>query len=117
MGKEYDFSKGKRGSAVESTGKTRITILRDNDIIESFRARAEATGVGYQTAINEAVRAALDDESDPVTSSKPRDIFRLEWHHADWASNRKSSSGCGVTFGPAKPGWLCACAALDGPWP
>ncbi|NDY95212.1 BrnA antitoxin family protein, partial [Wenzhouxiangella sp. C33] len=68
MRKEYDFSKGKRGPAVESPGKTRITIMLDNDIIESFRARAEARGIGYQTAINEALRAALNDENVPLTA-------------------------------------------------
>lgn len=39
MRKEYDFSKGKRGPAIESPGKTRITIMLDNDIIEAFRER------------------------------------------------------------------------------
>jgi len=57
---EYDFSKGKRGPAIESPGKTRITIMLDNDIIEVFRKRAEARGIGYQTAINEALRDALN---------------------------------------------------------
>ena len=48
MRKEYDFSKGKRGPVIESLGKTRITIMLDNDIIEAFRARAELRGIGYQ---------------------------------------------------------------------
>lgn len=39
---EYDFSKGKRGPAIESPGKTRITIMLGNDIIEVFRKRAES---------------------------------------------------------------------------
>ncbi len=67
MGKEYDFSKGKRGAVIASPGKTRITIMLDDDIIEGFRARAEASGRGYQTMINEALRQALDPESAPVT--------------------------------------------------
>jgi hypothetical protein len=45
MYKEYDFSKGKRGPAIESPGKTRITIMLDNDIIEAFRVQAEARGI------------------------------------------------------------------------
>jgi len=31
MNKEYDFSKGKRGAVIASTGKTRITIMLDED--------------------------------------------------------------------------------------
>jgi uncharacterized protein (DUF4415 family) len=83
MRKEYDFRKAKRGPAVESHGKTRITIMLDNDIIEAFRERAEARGIGYQTAINEALRAALDDEHLPLTAGKLREILRQELHHAD----------------------------------
>lgn len=83
MRKEYDFSKGKRGPAIESPGKTRITIMLDNDIIEAFRARAEARGIGYQTAINEALRATLDDDNAPLTAGKLREILRQELDHAD----------------------------------
>ena len=59
MRKEYDFSRLKRGAAIPSPGKTRITIMLDADIIAALRARAEAAGRGYQTLINEALRAAL----------------------------------------------------------
>ena len=54
MRKEYDFSKGTRGPVISSKGKTRITIMLDNEVIEAFRSQAEAQGIGYQTAINEA---------------------------------------------------------------
>ncbi|MEB3213516.1 MAG: BrnA antitoxin family protein [Leptolyngbyaceae bacterium] len=67
MNREYDFSEGKRGAAIASPGKTRITIMLDDDIIEAFRNKAEASGRGYQTMINEALRQALDPESAPVT--------------------------------------------------
>ncbi|WP_440998180.1 BrnA antitoxin family protein [Arhodomonas sp. SL1] len=83
MRNEYDFSKGKRGPAVEPPGKTRITIMLDNDVIEAFRKRAEARGIGYQTAINEALRAALDDENMPLTAGRLREILRQELHHAN----------------------------------
>jgi len=88
MRKEYDFSEGKRGPAIESPGKTRITIMLDSDIIEAFRERAEARGIGYQTAINEALRASLKDESVPLTAGKLREILRQELHHADYAPNK-----------------------------
>jgi uncharacterized protein (DUF4415 family) len=83
MRKEYDFSKGKRGPAIESPGKTRITIMLDSDIIEAFRERAEARGIGYQTAINAALRASLNEDTVPLTAGKLREILRQELHHAD----------------------------------
>jgi uncharacterized protein (DUF4415 family) len=67
MNKEYDFSKGKRGAVIASPGKTRITIMFDEDILEAFRKKAEESGRGYQTMINETLRLALDPESAPVT--------------------------------------------------
>ncbi len=67
MPKEYDFSKGKRGAVIASPGKTRITIMIDDDVIEAFRTKAEASGRGYQSMMNEALRAAIDPESAPVT--------------------------------------------------
>lgn len=49
MRKEYDRSTGKRGAVIPSTGMTRITIMLNDDVIEHFRAKAEAKGTGYQT--------------------------------------------------------------------
>ncbi|HLC21671.1 MAG TPA: BrnA antitoxin family protein, partial [Candidatus Methylomirabilis sp.] len=59
MKREYDFSRGKRGAVVPQTGKTRITIYIDDDILEEFRDRADASGRGYQTMMNDALRAYL----------------------------------------------------------
>ncbi|MBS0381331.1 MAG: BrnA antitoxin family protein [Proteobacteria bacterium] len=75
MRSEYDFSKAKRAKDVphlvklqaEMKGKTRITIMLDNDVIDAFRSRAEQEGRGYQTAINEALRAAINADAAPVT--------------------------------------------------
>lgn len=84
MRKEYDFSNGKRGAVLASPGKTRITIMLDDDVIEFFRARAEAQGGGYQTMINAALRAAIaqsketDAEQAPVTAATLRRILREE---------------------------------------
>ena len=58
MNEEYNFSQGKRG-AVEpiSSGKTRITIRIDDDILAWFRALVHKQGGGnYQTLINDALR-------------------------------------------------------------
>ena len=88
MRKEYDFSKGQRGAVVPSKGKTRITIMLDDDILERFRSRAEAEGVGYQTMINAALREAASrakgeaaDEK-PLTAAALRKILREELNAA-----------------------------------
>lgn len=84
MRKEYDFSKGKRGAALPSAGKTRITIMLDDDVIEHFRHVAEVEGAGYQTMINTALRAAMGGtkgaktSDSPVTASVLRRILREE---------------------------------------
>ena len=75
MNKEYDFSKGKRGAVIASTGKTRITIMLDDDVLEAFRKKADDSGRGYQTMINETLRLALDPESAPVTLRELRSIL------------------------------------------
>ena len=87
MRKEYDFSKGKRGAVLPSVGKTRITIMLDDDVIAFFRARAEAAGGGgYQTLINSALRAVAVQssakDSEPLTVAKLREILREELHAA-----------------------------------
>lgn len=76
MRSEYDFSKAKRGAVVASPGKTRITIMLDNDVLDAFRTRAEAEGRGYQTAINEALRNAIDADNAPVTVATLRRELR-----------------------------------------
>ncbi|QSA96785.1 HD domain-containing protein [Methylococcus sp. EFPC2] len=67
MKPEYDFSTVERGAVVEPTGRTRISIYLDGDILASFRARADAEGKGYQTLINAALRAAINPQTAPVT--------------------------------------------------
>jgi uncharacterized protein (DUF4415 family) len=78
MKKEYDFSKGKRGPVIPQTGKTRITIFIDDDIIQTFRARADALGRGYQTLINEALREHLGKFRQPLDAKTLRRILREE---------------------------------------
>ena len=82
MRDEYDFSQGKRGAVLASPGKTRITIMLDTDVIETFRKRAEAAGRGYQTLINEALKAAASDTAAPVTLKSLRRVLREELAHA-----------------------------------
>ncbi|MCI4430559.1 MAG: BrnA antitoxin family protein [Burkholderiales bacterium] len=86
MRSEYDFSKAKRGAVIPSPGKTRITIMLDDDIIEHFRAQAEAEGVGYQTLINALLRKVATGagkkkpEAKPLTVATLRRILREELH-------------------------------------
>ncbi len=84
MRKQYDFSSGKKGAVIPSPGKTRIIIMLDDDIIEHFRIKAEAEGVGYQTMINAALRGALKEvrskspDDRPVTVAVLRKVLREE---------------------------------------
>lgn len=58
MKKQYDFSKGKRGAVVSpASGKSRITIRLDDEILNWFRREVHKAGGGnYQTLINRALR-------------------------------------------------------------
>ena len=78
MKAEYDFSKGKRGAVIAEKGKTRISIFIDNAILAEFRARAENAGSGYQTMMNEALRAYLAKVDVPVTEEVLRNVLRQE---------------------------------------
>ena len=78
MKKLYDFSKGKRGAVIPTTGKTRITIYMDDTVVSQFKAQSETTGKGYQTLINEALNAYLGLVEQPVTQDLVRKIVREE---------------------------------------
>ena len=86
MRSEYDFSKAKRGAVIPSPGKTRITIMLDDDVIEHFRDRAEAEGIGYETLINALLRKAATGlsrgkpEAKPLTVATLRRVLREELH-------------------------------------
>jgi hypothetical protein len=74
MKDEYDFSSGKRGAVASNKGKTRITIMLDDAVIEAARERAEHAGTGYQTVINNLLRQALvsPDAHNLVPTSRKR---------------------------------------------
>jgi predicted DNA binding CopG/RHH family protein len=84
MRKQYDFSKAKRAKSVphlarlqaEAKGKTRITIMLDNDLLMAFKAKADAEGAGYQTLINQTLRRASGASS--VDEATLRRVIREE---------------------------------------
>jgi uncharacterized protein (DUF4415 family) len=84
MRKQYDFSRAKRAKSVphlarlqaEAKGKTRITIMLDNDLLMTFKAKAESEGTGYQTLINQTLRRATGAVT--VDESTLRRVIREE---------------------------------------
>ena len=78
MKKEYDFSKAKRGAVLSSVGKTRITIYLDDEVIRQFKLKSEKSGKGYQTLINEALKAQVGLSEDTLTPELVRKIVREE---------------------------------------
>ena len=74
MDEEYDFSNGKRGAVVPTpTGKTRITIRLDDDILDWFRQEVHRAGGGnYQTLINTVLREYVRDRREPLEETLRR---------------------------------------------
>ena len=92
MKDEYNFSKGKRGSIIPNKGKTRITIYIDDSTLDEFRSRAENSGTGYQTMMNEALKDYLSKITEqPVTESVLRRILKEEFPNISELT--KASSG------------------------
>jgi len=77
MTKEHDFSKGKRGAVISSGGKTRITIMLDDDVLAFFRDKAAAGGTGYQTMINAALRETMENAGKRKASDQPLTVAGL----------------------------------------
>ncbi|MCP4419357.1 MAG: BrnA antitoxin family protein [Chloroflexi bacterium] len=79
MKDEYDFSKGERGRIIPTKGKTRITIYIDDSTLVAFRSRAEQSGTGYQTMMNDALKDYLTKNGEqPITESALRRILKEE---------------------------------------
>ena len=62
--KDYDFTDAKLVAEtphlaklqIEAGGKSRITMRIDNDVLATFKARAEMFGGNYQTLMNDALK-------------------------------------------------------------
>lgn len=78
MKESYDFSNAKRGPVAPTKGKTRITIMLDDAVLDAAREKADKQGIGYQTLINSILRANLiAEESQQQTAGDP--IQHLEF--------------------------------------
>jgi hypothetical protein len=94
MRKEYDFSKARRGPVLPVvTGKTRITIRLDDDILEWYRAHVHAAGGGnYQTLINQTLRRAMSEGTEPLEAVVRR-VIRDELGSRKPPRTRRSRAG------------------------
>ena len=74
MKKNYDFSRGRRGAVVPiPPGKTRITIRLDDDLLDWFRDQVDSAGGGnYQTLINTALRAYVEQQRESMETTVRR---------------------------------------------
>jgi len=82
--RSYDFSKGRRGPVLPvPPGKERITIRLDTDVLDYFRDQVERAGGGnYQTLINNALRAYIEDAKEPALEKTLRRVIREELRNA-----------------------------------
>jgi len=78
MKAEYDFLKGKRGTVTSPTGRTRISIYIDSDVLDGFRAQAEKAGTGYQAMINDVLRKHLVEAGQPLNNKPSPQARRQE---------------------------------------
>jgi hypothetical protein len=77
MRKTYNFSNAVKGAVLSAKGKTRITIMLDDDLLVFFRSQAESQGVGYQTLINTVLRQELQKPSSKKKETKPLTVAAL----------------------------------------
>jgi uncharacterized protein (DUF4415 family) len=72
--KEYDFSKARRGPVrTPVSGKTRITIRLDDEVLAWFKAQVHAAGGGnYQSQINKALKEHIGRQAEPLEETLRR---------------------------------------------
>ncbi|MDM8558616.1 BrnA antitoxin family protein [Candidatus Parabeggiatoa sp. HSG14] len=74
MREEYDFSNAKRAKDIphlsklqaEAKNKTCVIIMLDNEVLQSYREKAEAKGLPYQTLINHTLMESVTYRTDEV---------------------------------------------------
>lgn len=88
MRKNYDFTNAKPAEQVPALAraqagnacKERITIRLDVDVLDWFRAQVKGGG-NYQSLINEALRAHMEDREGALERTLRR-VIREELHKA-----------------------------------
>lgn len=76
---DFEWDEAKRGTVVR-TGKERITIRLDADIVQWFRDQVKSGG-NYQTLMNEALRAHIRrQEGEEPLETLLRRVLREELH-------------------------------------
>lgn len=68
MRKEYAFSMARRAAGIARvSGKTRITIRLDDDLVAWFKSQVNAAGRGnYQSLINTALRDHMNRQNESL---------------------------------------------------
>ena len=68
MSDEYDYRPPQRGPVVKApSGKTRITIRIDDDVLAWFKEQVNLAGGGnYQTLMNQARREFIESKNEPL---------------------------------------------------
>ena len=92
--KDYDFTDAKPVAETphlaklqtEAGGKSRITMRIDNDVLATFKARAEMFGGNYQTLMNDALKQF-------VQGLKLTDVVREAIHETLETCLKTHSSG------------------------
>lgn len=92
--KDYDFTDAKPVAGtphlaklqIEAGGKSRITMRIDNDVLATFKARAEMFGGNYQTLMNDALKQFAQ-------GLKLSDVVR-EAIHETWETCLTTHSTC-----------------------
>ena len=81
--KEYNFEGAEQGAVTKPpSGKTRITIRIDTDVLDWFRQQVHDAGGGnYQTLINQALREYARHESEDLEETLRR-VVREELQNA-----------------------------------
>lgn len=92
MRKEYDFSKARRGAVVPvPSGKTRITIRLDDDVLDWFREQVHAAGGGnYQSLINQALRRFMEQGGEPLEAVMRRVVREEVRRYGSRAKGKRS---------------------------
>ena len=72
----------------EAGGKSRITMRVDNDVLATFKARAEMIGGNYQTLMNDALKQFAQ-------GLKLSDVVREAIHETWETCLTTHSTGCG----------------------